>query len=74
MSRLTTPPRDANSDLEVWTAKSTAHAGGLCKGTGLSAFGSLDASPFHSFAGGRGATRRPYNVRTLPVLLRAFST
>ena len=55
--------------LRSGTAKSTAHAGCLCKCTGLSAFGSLDASPFHSFAGGRRATRRPYNVHTLPVLL-----
>lgn len=44
--------------LRSGTAKSTAHAGCLCTCTRLSAFGSLDVSPFYSFAGGRGSHQK----------------
>lgn len=80
MNRLTIPPRDANSGLEIWDSKKSCPCWLSLQRHRTEC---LDASPFYSFAGGRGGHQKalqcPYSpcapkcllhMRSLPICWR----
>lgn len=75
MSRLTTPLKDANSGLEVWDSKNYCPCWLSLQVHRTERIWQLGCISFsHLCWRKRGATRRSYNVHTLPVLLIVFST